>query len=80
MVTVGVYSFEAKTTSRGYHVYNETSWSKVSNEEEVEVELEKIQSFKKVDPYVCVVCAKEEYFKGWKTVGHILRELCRNVY
>ena len=51
-----------------------------SNGEQVEVEREKIQSFKKVDPYVCVVRAKEEYFKGWKTVRHILREICRHVY
>ena len=35
---------------------------------------------KKIDPYACAIRAKEEYFKGWKTVGHIPREISRHVY
>ena len=35
---------------------------------------------KKFDPYACAIRAKEEYFKGWKTVGHIPREISRHVY
>ena len=35
---------------------------------------------KKIDPYGCAIRAKEEYFKGWKTVGHIPREISRHVY
>ena len=39
--------------------------------------LTKVQ--KKNDPYACAIRAKEEYFKGWKTVGHIPREISRHV-
>ena len=49
--------------------YKETSWSKARDGEEVKVELETSQSSKTVDPYACATRAKEEYFKGWKTVG-----------
>ena len=30
--------------------------------------------------FACAIRAKEEYFKGWKTVGHIPREISRHVY
>ena len=79
MTIVVVYSFEAKITSCGYHVYEET-WSKARNVEEVKVELETSQSSKKVDPYACAIRANEEYFKGWKIVGHIPRQMSRHVY
>ena len=32
------------------------------------------------DPYSCAIKAKHEYFTGWKTVGHIPREISRYVY
>ena len=40
----------------------------------------KVQKKKKVDLYACVICATEEYFKRWKTVEHIPREISRHVY
>ena len=40
--------------------------------------LAKVQ--KKIDPYACAIRAKEEYFKGWKTVDHIPREISRHAY
>ena len=58
----------------------ETSWIKTGNGETVKVELETSQSSKKVDPHACVIRAKEEYFKGSKTVRHIPREISDNVY
>ena len=58
----------------------ETSWIKTGHGETVKVELETSQSSKKVDPHACVICAKEEYFKGSKTVRHIPREISDNVY
>ena len=51
MTTVGVYFFEAKIASRGYHVYKKIPWNKARDGEKVKVELETIQSSKKVDPY-----------------------------
>ena len=64
MATVGVYSFEAKIASCVYHVYNENSWSKARDGEEVKDDLETRQSSEKVDPYACAIHAKEKYFKG----------------
>ena len=73
-----LYSLKAKIASRGYHVFKETSWSNAKEGDEVKVELETNKSSKKIDPYP--IRAKEEYFKGWKTVGHIPREISRHVY
>ena len=75
-----MYSFKAKIASRGYHVFKETSWSNAKEGDEVKVELETNKSSNKIDPYACAIRAKEEYFKGWKTVGHIPREISRHVY
>ena len=75
-----MYSFKAKIASRGYHVFKETSWSNAKEGDEVKVDLETNKSSKKIYPYACAVRAKEEYFKGWKTVGHIPREISRHVY
>ena len=75
-----MYSFHAKIASRGYHVFKETSWSNAKEGDEVKVELETNKSSKKIDPYACAIRAREEYFKGWKTVGHIPREISRHVY
>ena len=66
MATVDVYSFEAKVASCCYQVYKETPWDKPWDRKKVKVEL---QNSKKVDPYACAICTKEEYFKGRKTEG-----------
>ena len=75
-----MYSFKAKIASRGYHVFKETSWSNAKEGDEVKVEFETNGSSNKINPYACAIRAKEEYFKGWKTVGYILREILRHVY
>ena len=74
------YSFEAKIASDSYGVYKETFWSKVRDGGEVKVELETSERSKNVDLYAFAVCAKEEYFKGQKTVGHIPRRISRHLY
>ena len=65
MKTASMCSFGAKIASYGYHVYKETSWSRVQDREKVKVELER-NIYKKVDPYACIIRAKEEYFEGRK--------------
>ena len=59
-----MYCFKAKIASRGYRVFKETSWSNAKEGNEVKVELETNKSSNKIDPYACIIRAKEEYFKG----------------
>ena len=33
-----------------------------------------------IDPYACAVKTKEKYIDGWKTAGHIPREILRYIY
>ena len=33
-----------------------------------------------IDLYACVVKSKHKYFDGWKTVGHVPREISRYIY
>ena len=75
MPTVGVYSFQSKIASRGYPVYKETSWSKARDDKEVKVDLETSQNFKQVDSFACAIRVKEGYFKGWKTMQCVSRNL-----
>ena len=74
-----MYSFKVKIASRGYHVFRETSWSNAKEGDEIKVELKTNKSLNKIDPYACAIRAKEEYFKAWKTVGHISREISKHV-
>ena len=74
------YVFETIIASRGYHVYKETSWSNAKVGEDVKVELETNPKSIACDPYSCAIKAKHDYFVGWKTVGHIPREISRYVY
>ena len=46
----------------------------------VKIEIETNQSSIAIDPYSCTVKAKEKYFDGWKTVGHVSREILRYIY
>ena len=48
--------------------------------EEVKVELETNHRSIAKDLYSCAIRVKHKYFIGWKTVGHIPRELSRYVY
>ena len=73
-------NFQATIASRGYHVYKETTWSNAKVNEKVKIEIETNQSSIAIDPYVCAVKTKEKYFDGWKTVGHVPREISRYIY
>ena len=70
---MSAYNFQATIASSGYHIYNETTWSNAKVNEKVKIEIETNQSSIAIYPYACVVKAKEKYFDGWKTVGHVLR-------
>ena len=74
------YNFQATIASRGYHVYKETTWSNAKVNEKVKIEIETTHSSIAIDPYACAVKSKEKYFDGWKTVGHVPREISRYIY
>ena len=46
----------------------------------VKVEIEANPKSIASDPYSCAIKTKHDYFVGWKTVGHIPREISRYVY
>ena len=75
-----VYCFEAIITSRRFHVYKETTRSNVKVGGEVKVEVESNLKSITHDPYSCAIKTKHEHYVGWKTVGHIPREISRYVY
>ena len=77
---MSTYDFQATVASRGYHVYKETTCSNAKVNERVKIKIETNQSLIAIDPYACVVKAKEKYFDGWKTVGHVPREISRYIY
>ena len=66
--------------SRGYHVFIETTWNNIKEGGSVRVGLEINKLSKNVDPYACAIREKNHFFKSWKTVGHIPKEICRHVY
>ena len=73
-------SFKAIIASRGYYIYNETSWLNAKLNDEVKVELETDAKSLSTDLYSCALKGRHSYFVGWKTVGHIPREISRYVY
>ena len=75
-----MFYFKAIIASRDYHVYKETSCSNAKINEEAKVELETNTTSLSTDPYACAIKTKHPYFKDWKTVGHIPREISRYVY
>ena len=77
---MSTYNFQATIASRGYHVYKETTWSNAKVNEKVKIEIETTHSSIAIDPYACAVKSKEKYFDGWKTVGHVPREISRYIY
>ena len=74
------FCFKAVIASRRYHVYKETTWSDAKVGDEVKVELETNPNSTAIDPYACAIKTKHKYFVGWKTVGHVPREISRYVY
>ena len=75
-----IFSFKAIIASRGYHVYKKTSQSNSKLNDEAKVELETDAKSLSTDPYACAIKARHSYFVGWKTVGHIPREISRYLY
>ena len=56
------------------HLVNCKSWC------EVKVEVESNLKLIVQDPYSCAIKAKDKYFRGWKMVHHIPREILQHVY
>ena len=61
-------------------MYEETTWSNAKVNEKVKIEIETNESSIVIDPYACAVKAKEKYLDGWKTAGHVPREISRYIY
>ena len=74
------YSFQAKVTARGYHVYKYTTWEDAKIGDKVLIELETDEKSKEIDPYCCSIKAMVGLPQQLKTVGHIPREISRHVY
>ena len=74
------YNFQVTIASRGYHVYKETTWSNAKVNEKVKIGTEINQSLIAINPYACAVKVKKKYFDGWKTVGHVPREISPYIY
>ena len=50
-------------------------WSNVKVDDELKVEVESNLKSIAHNLYSCAIKAKHQYFTGWKTVGHIPREI-----
>ena len=77
---MSTYNFQATIASSGYHIHKETTWSNAKVNEKVKIEIETNQSSIAIDLYACAVKTKEKYFDGWKTFGHVSREISRYIY
>ena len=77
---MSTYNFQVTIASRGYNVYKETTWSNAKVNEKIKIEIETNQSSIAIYPYACAVKGKEKYFDGWKTVGHVPRDISRYIY
>ena len=55
-------SLQAKTASRGYRVYKNTTWVDAREADEVEVDIETNKESMKVHPYACAIRVKESFF------------------
>ena len=58
-----MYSFDSKIASRGYHVYRNSTWQNAKSGDNRLVEIETNKSSKSIDPYVCSIKIKHEFFK-----------------
>ena len=64
MASSAEYSFKAKIASRGYHLFKETTWNNVKEGDSVGVDLETNKLSKNIDPYACVIRAKNQFFNS----------------
>ena len=69
------YSFQAKITARGYHVYKNLTWSNAKQGDFGTVEIETDKESKKIDPYCSAIKAMVRIPPRLKTLGHVLREI-----
>ena len=75
-----MYSFASKITSRGYHVCRNSTWQNAKPGHKLKMERQTNKLSKSVDPYVCAIKIKLQFFDTWLTVGHILREVSLHYY
>ena len=75
-----MHSFSIEIGSRGYHVYQNTSWTNVVLHQAVNVKIENNAVSKAYDPYCCKITIRRPDKIGSVTVGHIPRELSRYVF
>ena len=75
-----MFSIDKRITSRGYHVYRNSSWRNAKAGQRVKVEKETSGTSKSIDPYACAIKIKNRFFDNWITVGHIPREISRHSY
>ena len=75
-----MYSFDSKIASRGYCVYCNSTWQNGKPGHKLKVERETNKLWKSIDPYVCAIKIKNQFFYTWLTVGHIPREISHYRY
>ena len=73
-----VYSFQAKVATRGYHVYQNTTWDQATVGDKVWVKIESDKKSKEIDLYCCSIRTSAN--QQMKTVGHFPREISRHIY
>ena len=49
------FSFQTKVASRGFHIYENTTWGNVNIGQKASVQLETNEDSKKIDPYCCAI-------------------------
>ena len=75
-----LYSFTTKIASRGYQVYMHTTWSNAQVGDKVVVKIETNVNSKMIDPYYCCKILTKNEEQRMITVGHIPREISRDVF
>ena len=56
-------------------MYHNSTWKKVKSGDKVKVEIETNKPSKSIDPDVCTIKIKHNFFDTWLTVGHIPRKI-----
>ena len=75
------FSFEKTIVWKGYHIYKNTSWSKVKVSDKAAIELEtRKKQFLDIDHYTCAVKIKSKYFEHLIPLDHIPWKIYRHVH
>ena len=72
------FSYQAKVTSSGYHMNEETTWRNAMGNEKVTAEIESNEASMQIDTYCCAIQIKSG--ESIVTAGHIPREISRHCY